>query len=164
MVIKWIDKSILTIAHPSYNFNGMREKAGPEDYDQEPLSPYSGIGIDEFYNNFEDIMEYFKKKNKNKTKSIDMILNEKSKVFTSHWPVFTPKLRPSGSTSDTYYYNTLDKDINTIFTLSENLKNCVDVERDYILQRIQQKMVHSWDIVFETLTKKQGFIRSEILG
>jgi hypothetical protein len=144
--------------------NGIREKATVEDFETAPLSPYSGIGIDEFYNNFEDIMEFARKKNKNKSKSIDIILKEKNKVFTSHWPVFSPKLRPSGSTSDTYYYNTLDKDINTIFTLSENLVTCIDVERDYIIQRIQQKMVHSWNLVFETLPKKNGFIRGEILG
>jgi hypothetical protein len=144
--------------------NGIREKANEHDFDTPPLSPYSGIGIDEFYVNFEEILDFFKKKNKNKANSVDIILKEKNKVFTSHWPVFTPKLRPSGSTSDTYYYNTLDKDINTIFTLSENLKSCIDVERDYIIQRIQQKMVHSWDLVFETLPKKSGLIRNEILG
>jgi hypothetical protein len=144
--------------------NGIREKATEDDFETPPLSPFSGIGIDVFYNEFESIMDYFKRKNKNKADSIDIVVNEKSKVFTSHWPVFTPKLRPSGSTSDTYYYNTLDKDINTIFTLSENLKNCIDVERDYIMQRIQQKMVHSWDLVFETLPRKSGLIRSEILG
>jgi DNA-directed RNA polymerase beta' subunit len=144
--------------------NGIREKANEHDFDTPPLSPYSGIGIDEFYVNFEEILDFFRKKNKNKASSVDIILKEKNKVFTSHWPVFTPKLRPSGSTSDTYYYNTLDKDINTIFTLSENLKSCIDVERDYIIQRIQQKMVHSWDLVFETLPKKSGLIRNEILG
>ena len=73
-------------------------------------------------------------------------------------------LRPQSVTQDTFYFNSIDKLINTLYTLSTNLENCEEVERDYILQRIQQKMVHSWDLVFETLPRKQGHIRSEILG
>ena len=73
-------------------------------------------------------------------------------------------LRPQSITSDTFYFNTIDKLINTLYTLSTNLENCEEVERDYILQRIQEKVNGIWDIAFETLNKKSGLIRSEVLG
>ena len=51
-----------------------------------------------------------------------------------------------------------------LFNLSENLKNCIDVERDYILQRIQIKVNAMSDIYFEELNGKTGLIRGEMLG
>ena len=57
-----------------------------------------------------------------------------------------------------------DKLINTTFSLSENLKSCVDVEKDYILQRLQLKVNEMWNLYFEELNGKDGLIRGEMLG
>ena len=54
--------------------------------------------------------------------------------------------------------------VNTVYNLSENLKNCIDVERDYILQRIQIKVNAMSDVYFEELNGKTGLIRGEMLG
>ena len=91
-------------------------------------------------------------------------IKEKRNVFVSHIPIMSNILRPQSITSDTFYFNTIDKLINTLYTLSTNLENCEEVERDYILQRIQEKANGIWDIAFETLNKKSGLIRSEVLG
>ena len=40
--------------------DGMRTKLSAEDLETEPLSKYSYIGVDEFYKNFEEIIEYCK--------------------------------------------------------------------------------------------------------
>ena len=146
------------------NTDGKREKPTEEDMDSPPSSPYAGIGVDEFYKNYENILIYFKSKKKNKVSTIDKLLKEKDKVFTSHIPIYSTLLRPQSVTADTFYFGSIDKLINTLFNLSENLKNCLDVERDYILQRIQTKVNNMWSINFEMLRGKEGFIRGQLLG
>lgn len=146
--------------------NGNRQKATEEDFEQnqKPSSPFAGIGVDEFFANYENIMIYFKSIKKNKADMIDKLIEQKRAVFTSHIPVYSTLLRPQSVTSDSFYYESMDKLINTTFSLSENIKNCIDVERDYILQRLQTKVNKMWDLTFEGLNGKEGFIRDQILG
>lgn len=146
------------------NTDGHQEIATEEDGDFKPLSPYSGKGIDYFYDHYEEIIDYFKGVKKNKASSLDLLLKEKRKVFTSHFPIGSTLLRPQSITSDTFYFNSMDKEINTLFSLSENIKKCEYIERDYILSRIQTRLNNMWDMYFDTLNLKEGFIRGEILG
>lgn len=156
------------IVSPKYKIttDGIREKPKKEDYDVKPSSPYAGIGIDEFYNQYENILKYFKSVKKNKIEEIDVLLNEKSNVFTSHFPIITTMLRPQSVTSDTFYYCSIDKTINTLFRLAEAVKNGVaaEIERDNYLSRIQDKINAMWNTIFELLNGKEGFIRDKILG
>ena len=146
--------------------DGKRVKPKEEDLDSTPSSPFAGIGVDEFYSNYENIIMYFanQKKNKGKSRTYELLLKQKRHVFTSHIPIASTFLRPQSVTNDTFYYNSIDKIINTMYTLSENLKNCIDVERDYILQRLQKKVNDMWNIYFEELNGKEGLIRGELLG
>lgn len=144
--------------------DGKKLKANLEEIDVKITSPYMGIGIDEFYKKYDEIIDYFKSIKKNKTKTFDILKEEKSSVFTSHIPVYSTMLRPQSITSDTFYFQSVDKIINTLCTLSESLKNCVDVERDYILLRIQTKLNAYWDDTFNLINGKEGFIRDQILG
>ena len=129
-----------------------------------PLSPYSGIGIEAFYDDYEEILGYFKITRKNNAAKIDKLLREKGNVFTSHIPIYSTKLRPQSITQDTFYYGSLDKNINVLFSLSENLKNAQDIEKDVIISRIQTKVNNMWDINFNLLSGKEGFIRNKIMG
>lgn len=144
--------------------NGNKERPKPEDFESKPSSPYHGIGIELFYKEFDNIMDYFKSLKKNKAHAFDILKKERSKVFVSHAPVLSNILRPQSSTESTFYYNTVDKMVNTMYTLSENLKNCNSIEKDYILQRIQTKLNMLWDEYLNLLNQKEGWIRSEILG
>jgi hypothetical protein len=144
--------------------NGLKEKPKDEEYDYVPLSPYSGIGIDSFYDNYDNILRYFQSIKKNKVDTLEILLHEKDSVFTSHIPIYSTLLRPQSMTSDTFYFGSIDKHINTIFRLSENIKDCIDTERDYILWRIQRRANCMWDLCFDMLTGKEGFIRDQLLG
>lgn len=144
--------------------DGKQEQLSPEDYDTPPSSIYAGIGIDGFYKHYEEIMTHFIKIKKNKKKDIEFLLNHKSMVFTYAIPIYSTMLRPQSITSDTFYFESMDKYINTLFTLSENIKNCIDIEREFILSRIQKKVLKMWNINFELLSGKEGWIRGEILG
>lgn len=144
--------------------NGNKVRPTREDLDSEPLSPYSGRGIEYFYYHYDEILDYFNSVKKNKSERFEMLKKEKKNVFTSHIPIMSTLLRPQHSTTDSYYYNTVDKMINTIFSLSESLKNCADIEHDLLLQRIQEKVNDIWDQCFMLLNGKQGLIRGDILG
>lgn len=147
--------------------DGIRVKPTDEDIEEEPSSPYAGIGVDQFFANYENIIEYFIsifKNKKNKVDTLKRLLEQKRAVFTSHIPIYSTLLRPQSVTSDTFYFGSMDKLINTTFNLSENIKNCIDVERDYILQRLQKKVNDMWEVNFQMLNGKEGFIRDQILG
>lgn len=146
------------------NKDGIIEQLRDEDLEQKPRSPFSRIGIDQFYERYDEICDYFYTKRKTKQKTIKILKKEKSKAFTSHIPIYSTMLRPQSVTSDTFYFGSIDKIINTLFNLSENLKNCMDIEKDFILTRIQKKVNKMWDINLDMLNLKDGWIRGNVVG
>lgn len=132
--------------------------------DKPPLSPFSGIGIDEFRERYYEIMDYFKEKRKNKADRIEALKRSARSVFTSHIPIYTTKLRQQSITTDTFYYGGLDKQINPIISLSLLLKDCEEIEKPNYLQSIQKKVNAMWDYNFNLLNGKEGLIRGQILG
>ena len=144
--------------------NGKKLVAFVEDFDIKPTSPFHGIGIPEFYKNYEKIIKHFMNVKKNKTRTLKKLLGEKNRVFTSHVPISTTVLRLQSITDDSFYYNSADKIINTLFSLSENIKDCMDIELEYLYARIQSKVNLLWDTYFTEINGKEGLIRGEILG
>ena len=83
--------------------DGRREKPTEEDYDTKPSSPYAGIGVDAFYDNYENIIKYFMSVKKNKVKTLSLLLKQKRYVFISHIPVVSTMLRPQSITDDNMF-------------------------------------------------------------
>ena len=54
--------------------------------------------------------------------------------------------------------------MNPLFTLSEKLKGSKEIDRAYILSRIQSRVNKLWATNFEFITGKDGWIRGQILG
>lgn len=146
------------------DLNGQTRLATAEELEIKAKHPYVGIGLVEFRKNFKEIIEYFKTKKKKKEKELDRLLKESASVFCSHIPIYSTMLRPQSSTSDTYYYNTIDKHVNPLFSLSEKIKNAEDIDKHYILGRIQHRVNSLWDENFELINGKEGIIRGQILG
>lgn len=144
--------------------DGNRKELTEDDFESKPSSPYMGIGIDKFYDDYENILTYFKSVKKNKANVLDTLIQEKAFVFTSHIPVYSTMLRPQSVTADTFYYGKMDTLINTTYSLSESIKNAEEIERDLILHRLQTKVNQMWEINFELINGKEGFIRGENLG
>ena len=69
---------------------------------------YHNIGLKEFYDHFEEIMEYFKTKRKQKADLIDSLIRDKDKVWTSKLPVYSTVLRPQGVTTESYYFSSIN--------------------------------------------------------
>lgn len=162
---KMVFPEIITLRQ-KVDTDGHTSRATVNDYDSDraPLSPFAGIGLEGFLENFDTIMDYFKSVKKNKAAHIAQLQREKRSVFTSHIPVYSTMLRPQSITSDSFYYNGIDKQVNPIFNLSENLKDATDIERPMILQRIQTRVNKMWDYNFELINGKEGWIRDQLLG
>lgn len=69
------------------------------------LLTYHNIGLKEFYDNFEEIMEYFRGKRKAKADLIDSLIKDKDIIWTSKIPVYSTVLRPQGITTESYYFS-----------------------------------------------------------
>lgn len=150
--------------------DGHRSKLTEEDLeeDKKPTSPFMYIGIEEFGERLEEILDYYINKKgmkPNKVAFLKKIRDEEiNNVMCSHIPVYTTFLRPQSLTSESYYYTGVDKQINTINTLAKHIKNAEEIERPLILGRLQARANALWDINFELLNGKGGFIRDQIMG
>lgn len=144
--------------------NGHMRLATAEELDEKPKHPYVGIGLIQFRLRFNEIIDYFKIKKKQKADELTRLKREASSVFCSSIPIYSTFLRPQSSTSDTYYYNGIDKEINPLFSLSEKVKNSEEIDKIFILHRIQQRVNNLWDKNFEFIDGKEGWIRGQLLG
>ena len=115
-------------------------------------------------NQYENILTYFQTVRKQKYDDLQYLKENKSKVFASHIPIYTTMLRPQSVTSDTFYFNGIDREINPLFNLSESIKDCNPIERPFILQRIQERVNNIFEFNFDMINGKEGWIRGKLLG
>ena len=68
---------------------------------------YHNIGLSEFYDNYEEIMLYYRQKRKAKADLIESLIADKELVWTSKLPVYSTVLRPQGISVESYYFSPL---------------------------------------------------------
>lgn len=125
---------------------------------------YEGLGHNEFYNRFEEIMSSFMTKS-NKD-DIDMLIKNKSSVFTSKIPVYSSVFRPTLRTAESMYYSKVNKMFKYIAADYCRLNNVVmPYETIQILNSIQNRWLEATDyLIKEEMSSKTGYVRSEIVG
>lgn len=135
----------------------------------EVYTPFAGIGFQQFYDRFDEVLDYCAKKHKkmqNKLDLIDELRQTKAYVFTSKIPIYTTVLRPQFTTEKNFNFRPIDNYINNLVKLALNLPN--QYNRADILEKslmsIQEKVMQMWDYTFECISKKKGEIRGKILG
>ncbi len=136
--------------------------------------PFKGIGIIEFRERFDEIMQYLLKTKKKKREEILEVINNKDKVFTSCIPVFSSVLRPISFKNGSFFFNPIDKKINSIVTAAMILNNDeyrkktrskrVKMEVPELLGSIQNDLNSLWELIFSEIVGKEGQIRGQILG
>ena len=149
--------------------NGIKEKPTEEDYESPPTSPYAGIGIDAFYNNYENILTYFQSIKKNKADVLENLKKEKASVFTTHIPIYSTLLRPQSTTSDTFYYGSIDKEISSKATRSSSfapvrLNRLVTCTNSSILFHLRDFILMGELIAYDALHREEscgGHFREE---
>lgn len=123
---------------------------------------YQGIGHDEFYNRFEEILMACAPKKP----ETEMLLKEKDSVFTSKIPIYSTAFRPVSKTSETMFYPKINKWFSMICSIYCKLEDMVlDVEIINALNFIQNYLIEACDhLIKSEISKKKGFVRSEIVG
>lgn len=149
------------------------EKQKPKD------KPYYYIGLIEFREKFDEIMEFYKNKNKKKIDKYNDIMANREKVFTQSIPVYTALLRPfdidrytcsyestnSGLNMVNKYVTALNSDSNfgsakfriKSFNPKKNIERKPTLD---LLYKLQLKLDSLYDQVIEIIKGKKGNIRT----
>ncbi len=85
--------------------------------------PYFGIGMVEFHDRFDEIMDYYKNKFPNKVAYYDSIMSNRDKIFTQSIPVFSTMLRPFNEDKESFYF----EESNAIYTKINKLVSELNV-------------------------------------
>lgn len=182
-IFGWIILDNYVVIHPSL-YTVVRSLIGPNldkilDYvevlDQDgniiPKQPTSiedsfiGIGMIEFYNRFDEIIQYYASTKKTKAIYYEEIMRQRDAIFTHSIPVFTKLLRPikvqdgrmifEGTNSD---YQMISKEAVLINKKSEE-GDLTRKKEENILYHIQQKLNHLNKSIDAILSGKKGTYR-----
>lgn len=124
---------------------------------------FKGIGHDEFYERFEEVMEVCAPKNNEEAK---ILLDNKEAVFTSFIPIYSTAFRPVSKTSETKFYPKINKWFAMMIADALAMDDMVLREaKIQALNNIQKYWLDAVEhIIKNEMSKKEGFVRSEIVG
>lgn len=142
-----------------------------KDEDESDIA-YSNIGMKEFKENFDEIIEYYAQENSNRKnidKYIDLLDIHREKVFFSKIPVFTIVLRPALVIDKNLIFDEVNNFYNSIIKKSNLLKERTQCEaKDLItlpiIAEIQSEVNKLFNKIIESIKSKNGFIRKHMLG
>lgn len=144
--------------------NGILRRYNEEIESKKSTLKYHNIGLHAFYENYEEIMLYFRQKRKIKADLIDKLIEEKDMVWTSKFPVYSTALRPQGLTVESYFFSPIDKQIYPLTYITMNLKKASPIEVPLYLYQAQVRINKLWQLNFSLIDGKDGWIRSNVLG
>ena len=154
------------------NFAGKTDIDGHEEQLEEtpPDQPYYGLGMIDFYNKFDEIMDYYLAKYPKKQDYYDDIMENRDKVFIRSIPVFTTHLRPSDITDSSLFYepingiyNMINKFVHEINKDKTKMDNKKKLKND-LLFKLQQEYMNLYAEIEAILSGKKGKLRSLVGG
>ena len=132
--------------------------------------PFYGIGMSEFYNRFDEILDYYYQKNPKKKDYVDEIKEYRHLVFCHSIPVYTTHLRPVDiRNSEMYFepanglYNMMNKHVHRINTDKRKMDKNKKI-KDSELFKLQMKYMELCEEVLNGLSGKFGQLRSLVGG
>ena len=131
--------------------------------------PYSGIGMIKFKEKFDEIIEYYHKKKKQKQDEYETIMMYKDAIFTKWVPVYTSLLRPYVKEESRMSVFDVNKKYSIILVLSniirretEDSPNVIGIEKSLFEIQTQYNEIFE-EIVSIDFAGKSGLIRSNII-
>ena len=132
--------------------------------------PFYGIGMMEFYQRFDEILDYYAQKNPKKKDYVDDIKEHRDIVFTHSIPVFTTHLRPIDVRAGELYfdpvngiYNMINKHAHHINNDKRKMNQNIRIKNSELF-KLQMKFVELADEVLSALSGKYGNLRMLIGG
>ena len=132
--------------------------------------PYFGIGMLNFYNRFDEIMDFYLKKNPNKRIKYEDIYENKEKIFTHCIPVFSTLLRPTDLTDNSLSYertNGIYSVMNSLVTAINQNKTNMEKKphiKNQQLFKLQKQVMNLYKELTKILAGKKGDFRCLLGG
>ncbi len=123
---------------------------------------YEGLGHDIFCQRFEEVLTACAKN----TDELQILIDEKDSVFTSKIPIYSTAFRPVSKTSETMFYPKINKWFSQIVSIQCKLRSMtLPIETINALNFIQNYWIDATEhLIKNEVSKKDGFVRSEIVG
>lgn len=128
--------------------------------------PFLGIGILEFKDRIDEILEFYVTKNKNKVEYYEDIMENKDKLFIHSIPVYTTLLRPFRIEDEIFHY----EEVNKIYVMMAKLAHVINYDKlrlfrnpkskKQLLYDLQIKYNNLYKEIISILSSKKGRIRS----
>jgi len=143
------------------------------DSEEERLkNPYANIGLIDFKENFDEILDYFYnlKKDHSKKDIYDFIKENRDNIFINKIPIYSTVLRPVMIIHNKISYSDINKKITLLVStvLSLNKKqNVIDRKLIRVLPNLYQSQIIMNEIFIMNINEigsKDGHIRSNLLG
>ena len=135
-----------------------------------PDEPFLGIGMIEFIERFDEIMNFYLKKYPQKKDMFDDIMKGREIVFTQSIPVYTTQLRPFSIEDNQFGY----EKVNEIYTLLSKLVHVVNNDKLRMFRKSKPKNTCLYDIQLQfnelyteqinIMATKKGEIRQNFGG
>ena len=132
--------------------------------------PFYGIGMMEFYQRFDEILDYYAQKNPKKKEYVDDIKEHRNLVFCHSIPVFTTHLRPIDVRNQEMFfdpvngiYNMINKHAHNINNDKRKMNQNIKIKNSELF-KLQMKFVELCDEVLNSLSGKYGNLRMLIGG
>ena len=143
-----------------------KDEDGHEIYFDPPKDePFFGLGMLDFYQRFDEIIEYYRIKKPNKIEYYENIMADRDKVFTQSIPVFTIHLRPYRIDGGTFHfegtnaiYNLMAK-ISAVINDDSTKMNSKKKPKNQSLFELQMKFKELYDELTKILSGKKGTVR-----
>ena len=124
--------------------------------------PYEGIGLMEFYDKFDEIVEFYKQKRPAKKDYYDEIMRNRDKIFIQSIPVYTIHLRPYRLDNGVLHYegtNATYKMISKYASIINNDKTNMNKEKkpkNQLLFNLQMKYRELYNELTDIISGKKG--------
>lgn len=132
--------------------------------------PFYNIGMLEFKDRFDEILQYYSNKKKTKIEYYEDIVKHRRSVFTHSIPVFTTLLRPFELDATSFYY----EDTNAIYTMINKSKTEINNDTLKMNRKSKPKLQNLYDMQLKVnelynsieaiLSGKKGALRTLIGG
>ena len=167
------NRHINTKLYNIINYDGEVDQDGkevirsPEDLPND--QPFYGIGMIDFYNRFDEIMEYYHQKYPKKESYYIDIMNNRDKIFIQSIPVITTHLRPFEIKNDIHNQTMYFEPLNAMYNLMNNLvtkinRNTTTIDKkkkpkNALLFGLQKEYQRLYDEIIAICSGKKGQLR-----
>lgn len=138
--------------------------------DPTPDEPFLGIGMIDFIERFEEIMDFYLKKYPQKKEMFDNIMEGRDDIFTQSIPVYTTQLRPFSLEDSQFgyekvneYYTMLAKSVHTVNNTKLNMFR-KGKPKNTLLYDIQTDFNKIYEEQINILATKKGELRQNFGG